>query len=127
MRTTFIAASAVLSLLLPLEAAQVQAAQESGSSELVRQCKAAQGDAKMMKNVKDLSDSLQCLRYIEGFVAGASTMQNARPFCVLNATKIVDEVRSYITWMEKHQETLSQPKHVTLLRALRETYPCRNN
>jgi hypothetical protein len=127
MRTTLIAATAVLPLLLPLEAARAQTAQDPGSSELVRQCKLAQGDAKMMNNVKDLSDSLQCLRYIEGFVAGASATQNARPFCVLNTTRIVDEVSSYVAWMDKHQETLSQPKHVTLLRALRETYPCRNN
>jgi Rap1a immunity proteins len=111
---------------LPLQAALAQPAQEQGSAELVRQCKLAQRDAKKIKNAKDLFDSAQCLRYIEGFVAGAST-QSARPFCVPNATRIVDEVNSYVTWMDKHQETLSQPKHVTLLRALRETYPCRNN
>jgi hypothetical protein len=126
MRTTLIAASIVLPLLLPLQAALAQPAQEQGSAELVRQCKLAQRDAKTIKNAKDLFDSAQCLRYIEGFVAGAST-QSARPFCVPNATRIVDEVNSYVTWMDKHQETLSQPKHVTLLSALRETYPCRNN
>ena len=63
----------------------------------------------------------QCLRYVEGFVAGSLT-QNARPFCIPNATKIIDEVNSYVSWMDKHQDTLSQPKHVTLLSALRETY-----
>jgi hypothetical protein len=125
MRTTFIAAP-VLPLLLPLDAALAQAAQDSGSSELVRQCKLAQGDAKKMNNARDLFDSGQCLRYIEKFVAGAST-QNARPFCVPNATRIIDEVNAYVSWMDKHQDTLSQPKHVTLLRALRETYPFRNN
>ena len=124
MRTTFIAASAVLSLLLPLQAAR---AQDPGSSELVRQCKLAQRDAKTMNNVKDLSDSIQCLRYIEGFVAGASAMQNARPFCVPATARLADEVNSYVTWMDKHPETLSQPKHVTLLSARREAWPCRNN
>ena len=126
MRATFIAASAALSLLLPFEAALAQAAPDQGSSELVRHCKVAQRDAKTLNNAKDLFDSAQCLRYIEGFVAGAST-QNARPFCVPQGTRIVDEVNAYVTWMDKHQDTLSQPKHVTLLSALRETYPCRNN
>jgi hypothetical protein len=127
MRTTVIAASTVLSLLLPFEAAVAQAAPDQGSSsELVRHCKVAQRDAKTLTSAKDLFDSAQCMRYIEGFVAGAST-QNARPFCVPQGTRIVDEVNSYVTWMDKHQDTLSQPKHVTLLSALREAYPCRNN
>ena len=127
MRTILIAASAGLQLLLPADAAWSQAAQDSGSSELVRQCRLAQGDAKTMNNAKDLSDSAQCMRYIEGFVAGVSTVQATRPFCVPNATRILDEVNSYVAWMDKNKDTLSQPKHVTLLRALRESYPCRNN
>jgi hypothetical protein len=57
MRTTFIAASAVLPLLLPLQAALAQPAQDQGSSELVRQCKVAQRDAKIINNAKDLFDS----------------------------------------------------------------------
>ncbi len=127
MRTMLIAASAVLQLLLPADVAWAQAVQDSGSSEFVRQCRLAQGDARKMNNAKDLSDSAQCMRYIEGFVAGASTVQASRPFCVPNATKILDEVNSYVSWMDKNKDTLSQPKHVTLLRALRESYPCRNN
>ena len=127
MRRIFIAASAVLQLLWPADVVWSQAAQDAGSSELVRQCRLAQSDAKTLTNVKDLSDSAQCLRYIEGFVAGASTVQNTKPFCVPNATRIIDEVNSYVTWMDKNKEILNQPKQVTLLRALRESYPCRNN
>jgi hypothetical protein len=62
---------------------------------------------------------------IEGFVAGVSTARQARPFCIPNTTRIIEEVNSYVSWMDNHSDTWNQPKHATLLRALGETYPCK--
>jgi hypothetical protein len=103
---------------------QGQAPNESGSSELVRQCKLAQGQAKSIQDVTKLADVLQCMRYIEGFVAGVSTARETRPFCVPNTIRIIEEVNSYVSWMDKHPDTWRQPRHITLLNALVETYPC---
>ena len=111
-------------LLLLALMLQGQALNEAGSSELVRQCKLAQGEAKTMQDTTKLSDALQCMRYIEGFVAGVSTAQQARPFCVPNTTRMIEEVNSFVRWMDKHTDTWNQPKHVTLLKALGESYPC---
>ena len=106
MRKILVAAGAVLQLLLPDGVVWSQATQDTGSSELVRQCRLAQSDAKTMTNIKDLSDASQCIRYIEGFVAGASLVQNTKPFCVPNTTRIIDEVNSYVTWMDKNKDCL---------------------
>jgi hypothetical protein len=53
----------------PLEAAEV------GSTELVRQCKyPRQGK----RTIDENADALQCLSYIDGFVAGASIVAGPR-------------------------------------------------
>ena len=50
-------------------------AAEVGSTELIRQCKyPRQGKRTIGKN----ADALQCLRYVEGFVAGASIVAGPR-------------------------------------------------
>ena len=63
----------VLALALA-SAAPLQAA-EVGSTELIRQCKyPRQGKRTIGEN----ADALQCLRYVEGFVAGASIVAGPR-------------------------------------------------
>ena len=67
-------ASIVLAFALasaaPLEAADI------GSTELVRQCKyPRQGK----RTIDENADALQCLSYIDGFVAGASIVAGPRP------------------------------------------------
>jgi len=55
----------------PLQAA------EGGSTELVRQCKyPRQGK----RSIDENADALQCLSYINGFVAGASIVAGPRRF-----------------------------------------------
>jgi hypothetical protein len=84
-------APVVLALALasaaPLEAADV------GSTELVRQCKyPRQGK----RTIDENADALQCLSYIDGFVAGASIVAEPRPFCIPTTTTLVQEADAEI-------------------------------
>jgi len=84
----------------PLEAADV------GSTELVRQCKyPRQGK----RTIDENADALQCLSYIDGFVAGASIVAGPRPFCIPATTTLVQEADAYLAWAGKHADTLTQP------------------
>jgi hypothetical protein len=99
----------------PLEAAEV------GSTELVRQCKyPRQGK----RTIDENADALQCLSYIDGFVAGASIVAGPRPFCIPTATTLVQEADAYLAWAGKHADMLAQPRYVTLQRAFGEAFPC---
>ena len=99
----------------PLEAA------EDGSAELIRQCK---NPRQGKRSIDENADALQCLRFIEGFVAGASIGSGPRPFCIPTATTLVQEVDAYLVWAGKHPDMLTQPRYVTLQRALGEAFPC---
>jgi hypothetical protein len=67
-------APVVLALALA-SAASLEAA-EVGSTELVRQCKyPRQGK----RTIDENADALQCLSYIDGFVAGASINRDTSP------------------------------------------------
>jgi len=99
----------------PLEAADI------GSTELVRQCKyPRQGK----RTIDENADALQCLSYIDGFVAGASIVAGPRPFCIPTTTTLVQEADAYLAWAGKHADTLTQPRYVTLQRAFGEAFPC---
>ncbi len=65
-------------LALALASAAPLKAAEVGSTELIRQCKyPRQGKRTIGEN----ADALQCPRYVEGFVAGASIVAGPRPSC----------------------------------------------
>jgi hypothetical protein len=99
----------------PLEAADV------GSTELVRQCKyPRQGK----RTIDENADALQCLSYIDGFVAGASIVAGPRPFCIPATMTLVQEADAYLAWAGKHADTLTQPRYVSLQRAFGEAFPC---
>ena len=79
----------VLASALPLQAAEV------GSTELVRQCKyPRQGK----RSIDENADALQCLSYINGFVAGASIVAGPRPFCIPTTATLVQEADAYLAW-----------------------------
>src|SRR4029079_3210027 len=99
----------------PLQAAEV------GSTDLVRQCKyPRQGK----RSIDEHADALQCLSYINGFVAGASIVAGPRPFCNPTTTTLVQEADAYLAWAGKHADMLTQPTYVTLQWALAEAFPC---
>ena len=94
---------------------------EVGSAEFVRQCKyPRQGK----RSIDENADALQCLSYINGFVAGASIVAGPRPFCVPTTATLVQEADAYLAWAGKHADMLTQPANVTLQRALAEAFPC---
>jgi hypothetical protein len=112
-------AAIVLALALA-SAAPLQAA-EGGSTELIRQCKyPRQGK----RTIDENADALQCLSFIDGFVAGASIVAGPRPFCIPTAATLSQEVDAYLAWAGKHADMLTQPRYVTLQRALGEAFPC---
>ena len=107
----------VLASAPPLQAAEV------GSTELVRQCKyPRQGK----RSIDENADALQCLSYINGFLAGASIVAGPRPFCIPATATLVQEADAYLAWAGKHADMLTQPTYVTLQRALAEAFPARN-
>jgi hypothetical protein len=114
--------SITVAALVVAFAVSAQAA-DPGSKELVDQCRSAQSEAKTT-DIKKLTDSMQCLRYIEGFLAGASMMQGPRQFCAPTGTTLIQEVNVYVSWMDKHPDTWTQLKQVTVLNALTESFPC---
>ena len=79
----------VLASAPPLQAADV------GSTELGRQCKyPRQGK----RSIDENADALQCLSYINGFVAGASIVAGPRPFCIPTTATQVQEADAYLAW-----------------------------
>lgn len=113
--TTIIPALA-MALAVPIQAAEVD------STQLIRLCRYSLTDAK--KTTVELADTLQCLRYIEGFVAGASIVSGPRQFCIPNGVTLIQQVTAYITWADKHPDMWSLPRHVTLPKAFAEAFPC---
>ena len=112
--------AAIMLAFVLASAPPVQAA-EVGSTELVRQCKyPRQGK----RSIDEHADALQCLSYINGFVAGASIVAGPRPFCIPATATLVQEADAYLAWAGKHADMLTKPTYVTLQRALVEAFPC---
>ena len=76
------------------------------------------------RSIDENADALQCLSYINGFVAGASIVAGPRPFCIPATATLVQEADAYLAWAGKHADMLTQPTYVTLQRALAEAFPC---
>ena len=104
-----------LASAVPLQAAEV------GSTELIRQCKYPRLGK---RTIDENAGALQCLRYVEGFVAGASIVAGARPFCIPTSATLIQEVDAYLAWADKHADMVTQPRYVTLQRALADAFPC---
>ena len=111
---------AVVLALALVWAAPLQAA-EVGSTDLIRQCKyPRQGK----RTIDENADALQCLRFVEGFVAGASIVAGPRPLCIPTSATLIQEVDAYLAWADKHANMVTQPRYVTLQRALADAFPC---
>src|SRR6476620_7524906 len=76
------------------------------------------------RSIDENADALQCLSYINGFVAGASIVAGPRPFCIPTTVTLVQEADAYLAWAGKHADMLTQPTYVTLQRALADAFPC---
>ena len=112
---------AAIILAFMLASAPTLQAAEVGSTEFVRQCKYPRPGK---RSIDENADALQCLSYINGFVAGASIVAGPRPFCIPATATLVQEADAYLAWAGKHADMLTQPTYVTLQRALAEAFPC---
>jgi hypothetical protein len=103
----------------PIEHAAAVA--DTGSSELIRKCRFPR-DAQ--RSIEENVGAAECMRYIDGFIAGVSIVKGPRPFCIPSATTLGQEAAAYLAWADKHPEAWSQPRYVTLPKALAEAFPC---
>ena len=114
--------AAIMLAFVLASAPPVQAA-EVGSTELVRQCKyPRQGK----RSIDEHADALQCLSYINGFVAGASIVAGPRPFCIPATATLVQEADAYLAWAGKHADMLTQPTYSPCSGRLSKLSPARN-
>ena len=103
--------------------AGVAAAAAGGGRRVNRTRSPMQYPRQSKRSIDENADALQCLSYINGFVAGASIVGGPRPFCIPTTATLVQEADAYLAWAGKHADMLMQPTYVTLQRPCAEAFP----
>jgi hypothetical protein len=113
----------LLALVLLRQTAIANSDPDDTGAVLVQNCRATIRvlDQRDSNNEVEIAKSLECIRYIEGFIDGVNILN--RRVCVQGASKGT-VARVYVAFMEKNPKYFDRPREVGLALALIDGYSC---